>query len=106
MNFELLALAAMLVLWAVLGAVSWLGSAVARRGRGALPALPLAGLGGLAGGLLVPALGRRDGIGLMVSVLAALVGGLVFAAAAGFRVRRWRPPTSSRQTGPAKNQFR
>jgi hypothetical protein len=105
MNFELLALASMLVLWAVLGAVSWLPGAAACRGRGTLPSLPLAGLGGLAGGLLVPALGRRDGIGLMVSVLAALVGGLVFAAA-GFRLGRWRPPTSSRQTGPAKNQFR
>jgi len=105
MNFEALGLAAVLVLWAALGAVSWLAGAVVRRGRGAFPALPLAGLGGLAGGLLVPALGRRDGVGLMVSLLAALMGGLVFAAA-GFRMRRWRPPTSSRQTGPAKNQFR
>ena len=87
MNFELLALAAMLVLWAALGAVSWLAGAVVRRGRGSLPALPLAGLGGLAGGLLVPALGRRDGDGLLVSLLAALVGGLVFAAA-GFRLGR------------------
>jgi len=60
---------------------------VARRGRGILPALPLAALGGLAGGLLVPALGRRDGVGLLVSLLAAVVGGLVFTAV-GFRLSR------------------
>ena len=87
MNFEALGLAAMLVLWAGLGAIPWLAGAAARRGRGTLPALPLAGLGGLAGGLLVPALGRRDGVGLLVSLLAALLGGLVFAAA-GFRLGR------------------
>jgi hypothetical protein len=44
-------------------------------------------LGGLAGGLLVPALGRRDGVGLLVSLGAALLGGLLFAAA-GYRLAR------------------
>jgi hypothetical protein len=87
MNLEALALVLMLVLWAALGSVCWLGAAVARRGRGALLALPLAALGGLAGGLLVPALGRRDGVGLLVSLLAAVVGGLVFTAA-GLRLGR------------------
>jgi len=87
MNFEALALALMLVLWAVLGTACWLAGAVARRGRGILPALPLAALGGLAGGLLVPALGRRDGVGLLMSLLAAVVGGLAFTAA-GFRLGR------------------
>jgi hypothetical protein len=87
MNFDVLALVLMLVLWAGLGTVSWLASATAHRGRGALPALPLAALGGLAGGLLVPTLGRRDSVGLLVSLLAALLGGLVFAAA-GFRLGR------------------
>ncbi len=87
MNFEVLALALMLVLWAALGAVCWLAGAVARRGRGVLLALPLAALGGLAGGLLVPALGRRDGVGLLVSLGAALLGGLLFAAA-GYRLGR------------------
>ena len=91
MNFELLALAAMLVLWAALGTASWLAAAVARQTRGTLLALPLASLGGLAGGLLVPALGRRDGVGLLVSLLAALLGGLVFAAAS-FRLGRQDAP--------------
>ena len=72
MNLEALALVLMLVLWAALGSVCWLGAAVARRGRG---------------GLLVPALGRRDGVGLLVSLLAAVVGGLVFTAA-GLRLGR------------------
>ena len=87
MNFEVLALALMLVLWAALGTVCWLAGVVARRGRGVLPALPLAALGGLAGGLLLPALGRRDGVDLLVSLGAALLGGLLFAAA-GFRLSR------------------
>jgi len=87
MNFEALALALMLVLWAMLGTAFWLAGAALRRGRGVLPALPLAALGGMAGGLLVPALGRRDGLGLLVSVGAALLGGLVLAAA-GFRLSR------------------
>lgn len=87
MNLEALALVLMLVLWAALGSVCWLVGAVARRGRGTLLALPLAGLGGLAGGLLVPTLGRRDDVGLLVSLLAAVVGGLLFAAAR-FRLTR------------------
>jgi uncharacterized membrane protein YeaQ/YmgE (transglycosylase-associated protein family) len=87
MDFEVLALALMVVLWAALGTVCWLAGAVARRGRGVLPALPLAALGGLAGGLLVPALGRSDSVGLLVSLLAAVVGGLLFAAA-GYRLAR------------------
>jgi len=87
MNLEVLALALMFLLWAVLGSVCWLVAAVACRGRGTLLALPLAALGGLAGGLLVPALGRRDGVGLLVSLVAALLGGLIFVAL-GFRVAR------------------
>jgi hypothetical protein len=87
MNLEFLALVLMLVLWAALGMVSWAAGAVIRRGRGVLPALPLSAIGGLAGGLLVPALGRRDGVGLLVSLLAALLGGLFFVAL-GFRVAR------------------
>ena len=87
MSFEVLALALMLVLWAALGTVCWLAGAVARRGRGVLSALPLAALGGLAGGLLVPALGRRDGVGLLMSLGAALLGGLLLATA-GYRLSR------------------
>ena len=87
MNLEVLALVLMLGLWTVLGSVCWLVGAVARRGRGVLVALPLAALGGLAGGLLVPALGRRDGEGLVASLLAALVGGLVLTVA-GLRLNR------------------
>ena len=87
MNLETLALVLMLVLWAVLGSVSWLVGAALRRGRGTLLALPLAVLGGLAGGLLVPALGRRDGLGLLVSLLAAVAGGLVLTRA-GLRLNR------------------
>jgi hypothetical protein len=87
MNLDVLALLLMLVLWAALGMVSWVAGAAIRRGRGVLPALPLSAVGGLAGGLLVPALGRRDGVGLLVSLMAALLGGLFFVAA-GFRLAR------------------
>jgi hypothetical protein len=87
MNLEVLALLLMLVLWAALGMVSWVAGAAIRRGHGVLPALPLSAMGGLVGGLLVPALGRRDGVGLLVSLVAALLGGLFFVAA-GFRLAR------------------
>jgi hypothetical protein len=87
MNLEVLALVLMLVLWAALGMASWVAGAAVRRGRGVLPALPLSAIGGLAGGLLVPALGRRDGVGVLVSLVAALLGGLFFVAL-GFRVAR------------------
>ena len=87
MNLEVLALVLMLVLWAALGMVSWVAGAAVRRGRGVLPALPLSAIGGLAGGLLVPALGRPDGVGLLVSLVAALLGGLL-STAAGFRLNR------------------
>ena len=91
MNLEVLALLLMLVLWAALGMVSWVAGAAVRRGRGVLPALPLSAIGGLAGGLLVPALGRRDGVGVLVSLVAALLGGLFFVAA-GFRLARQDAP--------------
>jgi hypothetical protein len=91
MNLDVLAPVLMLALWAALGVVSWVGGAALRRGRGVLPALPLSAVGGLAGGLLVPALGRRDAIGLLVSLLAALLGGVIFAAAA-FRLARQHVP--------------
>ncbi len=87
MNLEALALVLMLVLWAALGILWWILAAVVRRGRGTLLALPLATVGGVAGGLLVPALGRRDGVGLALSLLAAVVGGLVLTVA-GLRLGR------------------
>lgn len=87
MNLDALALILMLVLWAALGIVWWLVAAVLRRGQGTLAALPLAAVGGMAGGLLVPALGRRDGVGLALSLVAAVVGGIVLTAA-GLRLGR------------------
>jgi hypothetical protein len=95
MNLEVLALLLVLVLWAALGTLSWVAGAAIRRGRGVLPALPLSAIGGLAGGLLMPALGRRDDVGLLASFVAALLGGLFFVAA-GLRLGRQKAaPTST-----------
>ena len=81
MSFEVLALAILFFVWAVFGGVSWLVVALRRRGRGMLALLPLAMAGGIGGGLLVPAIGLRDVPAVLLSLLAALLGGLALTLA-------------------------
>ena len=85
MSFDVLALSILGFLWAVLGALPWLVIALQRRGRGVLALLPLAAVGGIGGGLVVPALGGKDGPGLILSFLVAVGGGLALSLA-GLRV--------------------
>lgn len=94
MSFDALALAILFFVWAVLGCLSWLAVALRRRGRGMLALLPLAMAGGIGGGLLAPALGGKDGLGLVLSLPAAVLGGLALTLAGLYagRVRR-RGPT-------------
>jgi hypothetical protein len=81
MSFDVLALAILFLVWAVLGCLSWLAVALRRRGSGALALLPLAAVGGIGGGLLTPALGGKDGLGLVLSLLVAVLGGLALTLA-------------------------
>jgi hypothetical protein len=72
-------LALLLIVWAGLGATAWLGVAIVHRGRGVLAGLPPAMAGGIGAGVLVPAAGARDEAGLLLSLGAALVGGLALS---------------------------
>jgi hypothetical protein len=72
-------LALLLILWAGLGATAWLAVAIVHRGRGVLAGLPPAMAGGIGAGVLVPAAGARDEAGLLLSLGAALVGGLALS---------------------------
>jgi hypothetical protein len=72
-------LALLLIVWTSLGGAAWLAVAIVHRGRGVLAALPLAMAGGIGAGVLVPAAGARDEAGLLLSLGAALVGGLALS---------------------------
>ncbi|MEK7248389.1 MAG: hypothetical protein AAB092_07955 [Chloroflexota bacterium] len=62
--------------WSVVGLFPWVITAIIVRGRGALLALPLALASASVAGVLVPALGQRDFTGFLISLLAALLGGV------------------------------
>lgn len=86
-DLDIIFLALLFTMWAILGFIPWLALAVLRRGRGVLIALPLAVAGGAGGGVLVPAAGAKDEIGLFLSLGTALVGGLALALL-GLRLSR------------------
>ncbi len=93
MSFDALALAILFFVWAVFGCLPWLVIALRRRGSGALALLPPAMVGGIGGALLVPALGGKDGLGLVLSLPAAVVGGLALTLAGLYAKRGRRGPT-------------
>jgi len=86
-DLDIIFLALLFIMWAILGFIPWLALAVLRRGRGVLIALPLAVAGGAGGGVLVPAAGAKDETGLFLSLGTALVGGLALALL-GLRLSR------------------
>lgn len=93
-------------LWCGLALIPWAVAAVLSRGRGALPALPLALAGGAAGGVLVPLLGLRDALGFLLSLPAALLAAAL-ASAAGIALasRLSRPgPEAPRAAGEAPGE--
>lgn len=87
-------------IWSLVGLVPWSLAAVLVRGRGALPALPLALAGACLGGLALPLLGFRDATGLLLSLPAAVTGAGL-STAAGIRLARRLglagPPPKGRQ---------
>jgi hypothetical protein len=86
-ELDAILLAVIFLFWAALGSLPWLVAAVILRGRGVLLALPLAIVGGAAGGVIVPAAGARDELGLALSVGTAFLGGLLLSQL-GFRLSR------------------
>jgi len=63
--------------WAFLGLLAWAAVAVARRGDGALLALPVSLAAACVFALLPPALGLRDAVGFFLSLPLALAGSLL-----------------------------
>jgi hypothetical protein len=84
--------------WCFLGLVPWAVAAVVARGRGALPALPLALAAASAAGVAVPLVGLDDATGFFLSLGTALLAGAI-AAVVGIRLaqRLW-PERASKRT--------
>jgi uncharacterized membrane protein YeaQ/YmgE (transglycosylase-associated protein family) len=79
-------LALLFVVWAGLGAAAWLAVAIVHRGRGVLAGLPLAMAGGIGAGVLVPALGADNEAALLLSLVTAVLGGLILSLV-GIRIQ-------------------
>ena len=80
MDLAPLAVVGILALWGLLGFFAWTAATVLSRRHHTLMALPLCVIAAIVGGALVPALGRKDGLGLGISLLMALAGGALAAA--------------------------
>jgi uncharacterized membrane protein YeaQ/YmgE (transglycosylase-associated protein family) len=81
-NFDVIALIVLCLIWAAFGVTPWLVVAYRRKGRGTLALLPLAIVGGVAGAALVPALGARNLPAVLGSLVAAMAGSLILTLAA------------------------
>ena len=88
MNFDLIALSVMVLIWATFGVIPWLVVAYRGHGQGALILLPLAIIGGLGGAALLPALGARNLPAVFGSLVAAMAGGLALTLAGRHLQRR------------------
>ena len=87
MNFDVIALIVLCLIWAIFGVIPWLVVAIRRRGRGMLALLPLAIVGGVGGAALVPALGARNVPAVLGSLVAAMAGGLALTLAGPYVTR-------------------
>jgi len=87
MNFDVIALIVLCLIWAAFGVIPWLAVAYRRKGRGMLVLLPLAVIGGVGGAVLVPALGARNLPAVFGSLVAAMAGGLVLMLATPHIIR-------------------
>jgi hypothetical protein len=82
--------------WCFLGLIAWAIAATIVRGRGALPALPLALAAASVAGVAVPLLGARDLGGFFLSLITAAIGGALGAVGGIALARRVWP---ARPTG-------
>ena len=82
MNFDVIALIVLCLIWAAFGVIPWLVVAYRRKGRGTLVLLPLAIVGGVGGAVLVPALGARTLPAVFGSLIAAMAGAFILILAA------------------------
>lgn len=87
MNFDVIALIVLCLIWAAFGVIPWLVVAYRRKGHGTLVLLPLAIVGGVGGAVLVPALGARNLPAVFGSLIAAMAGAFILILA-GIRLLR------------------
>jgi hypothetical protein len=81
--------------WCFLGLLAWCMAAIFARGRGALPALPIALAAACAGGVAVPLIGLDNAPGFFLSLAIAFVSGAIGAVAGIALARRlWPAPTA------------
>ena len=95
--WPVLALLGILALWGAVALVPWYVALIARRGRGAFVALPIAIGAGIGAGALTPALGGKDAYGFAISLLAALTA----SAATMVVLARWRQMPTDEKEEPA-----
>ena len=91
------------VLWSLSALLPWAAVAIANRGRGALPALPLAIAAACAGGIVVPAVGLRDFGGFLLSLGTAPAAALAASLLTTRAVRSFeasRPKRAPTRTPP------
>ncbi len=74
MPWNVLGIVGLLSLWAACGLVPWCVALVVKRGKGVFASLPLAIMGGMAGGLLTASM-LKDWNGFAVSLAVALIVG-------------------------------
>jgi hypothetical protein len=88
--------------WCFMGLIAWAIAAVTARGRGALPALPVALAGACAAGVALPLVGLDDFAGFLLSLVASFIAGGV-ASVAGIRIaqRLW-PVAASAERDPRR----
>jgi len=89
-----------LLIWSIVGLVPWTVSAIAARGRGSLLLLPIVILSAIAAGFVVPLTGARGLTGFWISLITALIGAIIAAAAGAALVRRIHAgqPTATKPT--------
>jgi hypothetical protein len=80
--WEPLGMLGVLTMWGTLGFMPWCGALIATRGRLLLWTGALTFAAGMAGGVLVPALGGKDAFGFWISLLAATTAGATVSIAA------------------------
>lgn len=98
--FTAIFLSLFLAAWLLLGFLPWLMVSVVTRGRAGLGMLPLCLLAGLVGGFAVPLLGKDDGQGIWISMLAALVASSALIAARKFSQHAPAPEASPERGSP------
>lgn len=84
--------------WLFAGFLPWLAFSVATRGHAGLGMLPLCMVTGVIAGLAVPLLGKDDGAGIWISMLAALVAPTLLMAARRFALPARHPGVTPART--------